>query len=214
MSFTPTDVIAEVRRSVQDTKVPYRYDQAFMLSAVNQCLRRIALIRPDLFNVIETFACTLGTLQTAPADAIRITEVFRVADGAAIAEVNRDTLDLALASWPVGATGPATDWMRHVRNPSAFFVFPPSAADQQLMIEYARAPATLATTDAVPLNDAYFPALVDCVVWWVESQDSESVSNQRAQMFQQSWTSMLNTTVQTKPMTDTESGGQPPNTVI
>jgi len=214
MAFTPQDVITEVRRAVQDSRVPYRYDDAYVLATVNSCLRRIALLRPDLFAEIGTVTCVVGQIQSAPADSIRIMEVLQAVGGDAVAEVNRETLDLALAAWPSGTTGAATDWMRHVRNPNRFFIYPPSAAGQQLLVEYARSPSNLALADPVPIPDAYFPVVVDASVWWLESQDSESVSDARAKMFQDSFTQMLGMTAQTKPVTDTESGGQPANSVI
>jgi hypothetical protein len=185
-----------------------------VLATVNSCLRRIALLRPDLFAEIGTVTCVVGQIQSAPADSIRIMEVLQAVGGDAVAEVNRETLDLALAAWPSGTTGAATDWMRHVRNPNRFFIYPPSAAGQQLLVEYARSPSNLALADPVPIPDAYFPVVVDASVWWLESQDSESVSDARAKMFQDSFTQMLGMTAQTKPVTDTESGGQPANSVI
>jgi len=214
-TFTPQDVIDEVRGAIQDATPTYRYDDATMLRGVNHCLKRIALLRPDLFAHVASFTCALGTIQTMPADSVRIIDVLQNAAGANVNEVNRATLDLAYASWQAGATGPTEDWMRHVRNPNVFFVFPPSPAAQVLTIEYVQAPKSYTINETITLiADAYFPVLVDCVVWWFESFDNESVSNQRAQMFLQSWNQMLNITVQAKPVTDTESGGEDRKTVI
>lgn len=214
-TFTPQDVITEVRGAIQDSKVPYRYDDATILRAVNHSLKRIALSRPDLFAFITTFTTAAGTIQTAPADSIRIIDVLYESSGSNVNEVNQETMDLAMSTWQAGTTGPATDWMRHPRNPNQFLVYPPQAGGETLTIEYSQAPTNYALASPIAiLSDAYFPVVVDCVVWWLESFDSESVANQRAQMFQQSWTQLLGLSQQNKPATDTPSGGQPPQQVV
>ena len=84
-----------------------------------------------------------------------------------------------------------------------------------MTIEYSQAPRLYALAETIDIiSDAYFPVVVDCVVWWLESFDNESVANQRAQMFQQSWTQLLGITQQNKPVTDSPSGGQPPQQVV
>ena len=47
------DVITEVRRIIQDTNIPYRYSDDVLLGFANQALKRIAVLRPDLFASIE-----------------------------------------------------------------------------------------------------------------------------------------------------------------
>jgi len=214
-TFTIQDVVTEVRAAIQDSTPTYRYDDAFIVRVVNHSLKRVALTRPDLFAVISAFSCVSGSVQTCPADSIRIIDVIAGSDGSSVNEISQETLDLAQQTWQGGVTGPVTDWMRHVRNPNQFLVYPPSAAAQQITIEYAQGPSTLAIGATVPvLSDAYFPVLVDCAVWWMESLDNESVAAQRAQMFQQSWTQLLGSTVQNRIATDTPSAGMPPNQVI
>lgn len=215
MAFTPQDVITEVRRAVQDTAIPYRYDDAHMLGVVNQALRRICLLRPDLFSYITTMACVSGTLQTAPSDSVRFMEVIQNAAGHNVNEVNRDAVDLMFNSWQVGTPDTCTNWMRHVRNPNTFFVYPPSPAGQILTIEYARCPATYAITDSITSpQDAYFPCVVDCCVYLLEAVDNEHVNSGRAKQFYDTFMQQLGMTVQTKVVTDTEEGGMPDEEVV
>ena len=51
------DVITEVRRIIQDETTPYRYSDTILLSFANQALKRIAVLRPDLFAYIGTVTC-------------------------------------------------------------------------------------------------------------------------------------------------------------
>ena len=98
--MTPSEVITEVRRLIQDTKTPYRYSDAVLLGFVNQTLKRMVTIRPDLFSVITDIPTSAGTvLQSCPADSTRLIEIFQVKNGDAVTEVNRETLDRTAPSW-------------------------------------------------------------------------------------------------------------------
>lgn len=214
-TFTVQDVVTEVRDAVQDTGGIPRYSDAQITRAVNQVLKRIALLRPDLFSYVTNFTCAAGAMQTLPVDNFRLLDVFQVASGDNVNEVNRETLDLMSSSWQSGTQGPAQDWMRHIRNPSIFFVYPPSPVGQVLSIEYCRAPGTYTLTSVVPLlSDVYFPCVVDGTVWILESVDNEHVNSGRAKMMMDSFMQMLGVTVQTKAITDNETSGQDPAKVI
>ncbi len=215
MAFTPAQVITEVRRAVQDESTPYRYSDAHMLGVFNQAIRRICILRPDLFAYTSTMTCVGGTLQTAPADSVRIMDVIQNGIGHNVNEVNRESVDLMFTTWQTDATDTCTNWMRHVRNPNLFFVYPPSAAGQVLTIEYVRCPATYAIDDSVTEpQDVYFPCIVDCCVFLLESVDNEHVSSGRAKQFQEMFMQLLGMSVQTKVITDTEESGMPKEEVI
>ena len=88
------DVITEVRRILQDINAPQRYSDAVLLGFANQALKRIAVLRPDLFAYIGEIPTTAGqVLQSAPSDSIRIMEIFQVKDGSGVTETNREALD-------------------------------------------------------------------------------------------------------------------------
>lgn len=80
--MTPQDVINDVRDQVQDTSTTSpRYSDTHLLRLVNQVVKRVAILRPDLFSEIDTITCVAGALQTAPADSIRLIEVLTAGDG-------------------------------------------------------------------------------------------------------------------------------------
>lgn len=214
--MTPNEVITEVRRLIQDTKTPYRYSDPVLLGFVNQTLKRMVMLRPDLFAVIGDFSTTTNTvLQNCPADSIRLIEIFQVKDGNAILEVNRDTLDRTAPNWQNEAAGQPVNFMRHVRNPNRFFVYPRPASGVVLVGEYAQTPPTytLSQTVTYPI-DAYFPTVVDGVVFMAESIDNEHVNSGRAKLFQDSFVQGLGVSLQSRTITDTEAGGQDPKQVI
>ncbi len=214
--MTPNEVIAEVRRLIQDTKVTYRYSDAVLLGFVNHTLKRMAMLRPDLFAVIADFPTTANTvLQSCPADSLRLIEIFQVKDGDAVTEVNRETLDRTVPSWQRETAGQPVNFMRHVRNPNRFFVYPRPTAGVELVGEYAQTTPdyTIDQEITYPI-DAYFPAVVDGVVFLAESIDNEHVNTGRAKLFQDAFIQGLGVSLQSRSVTDTESGGMDPKEVM
>ena len=111
------DVITEVRRMLQDENSPQRYSDTVLLGFANQALRRIAVLRPDLFAKVSTMTCTTNeAIQSAPTDSLRIMEVFSVSGGDGCIETNRESLDQAYPQWMNATAGAAVNWMRHTRN--------------------------------------------------------------------------------------------------
>jgi len=210
--MTPAEVITEVRKLIGDSRVTYRNSDAALLGFVNQAVKRVALLRPDLFSTFAEMTCVSNEVnQSAPADSIRLIEVLQVKNGNALIETSREAMDQNYPVWPTISPAAATTWMRNPRDPNKFFVFPKSPTSQVLNIEYAKSPAAnTAATDNIPsLTDSYLPCVVDCVVFLVEAQSDSSVLSKRAEMFYKMFTDALGVTVQTKPVTDTEAGGSP-----
>ena len=107
------------------------------------------------------------------------------------------------------------NFMRHVRNPNRFFVYPAPAAGVVLIGEYAQTPPDYTLDQEITFpTDAYFPATVDGVVFLAESIDNEHVNSGRAKLFQDSFIQGLGVSLQSRTITDTEAGGQDPKQVI
>ena len=88
------DVITEVRRILQDTNSPQRYSDTILIGFANQALKRIAVLRPDLFAIIAEIPTTQGSVvQSTPTDSIRLIEIYSVKNGNGIIETNREALD-------------------------------------------------------------------------------------------------------------------------
>jgi hypothetical protein len=210
------DVITEVRRILQDISSPQRYSDTVLLGFANQALKRIAVLRPDLFAYIgEIPTATGAVIQSAPSDSIRIMEIFQVKDGSGVTETNRDSLDETYPNWMNDPAGPTVNWMRHVRNANRFFIYPKAPSGQILIGEYAQTPPDYTGSQTVALlSNAYFPVVIDATVFIAESVDNEHVNSNRAQLFQQSFTQALGVSAQSRPITDTEESGLAPDQVI
>lgn len=207
--MTPAEIITEVRRLVQDQQVPYRYSDAVLLGYVNQTLKRMAVARPDLFSEIVDIPTTPDTaVQSLPAGAIRLVDIFQVKGGAAIDEVDRETMNRNYPNWMAEPAGSPVNFMRHVKNPDRFFLYPPPQAGTVLVGEYAMSPPDYALGDEIDvIAAAYFPAIVDGAVFMAESIDDEHVASGRAKLFYDSFIGQLSASLQSRKVTDTKGAG-------
>lgn len=214
--MTPSEVITEVRRLISDTRTPNRYSDALLLGFVNQTLKRMVILRPDLFSTIGEIPTTANSvLQSLPADGVRLVEIFQVKGGNAVTEANREMLDQSAPTWVNDPAGHPVNFVRHVRNPYKFFVYPRPTAGVVLIGEYAKTPPTYTINQTIQqLPDAYFSALVDGTVFLVESIDDEHVNSGRAKLYQDSFVQSLGVALQSRAVTDTESGGLDQKQVI
>lgn len=213
--MTPAEVIGEVRNLLNDSREPYRFTDTALLGFVNQTLKRMATVRPDLFLELGDVATTANTtVQSMPTDSIRLVEVFSVKDGSVITEVDRNTLDRSYPNWRAEAAGTPVNFMRHPRNPNAFFLYPRPAAGVVLTAEYAKVPPDYALADTIAApTEVYFSALVDGVVYLAESIDDEHVSSGRAKLFLDSYLQALGVSLNTREITDDDFAGLDPKKV-
>jgi hypothetical protein len=211
-----SSVITEARRLLQDNTVPYRYSDTVLLGFANQALKRMSVLRPDLFAYLTTITTVAGTnIQSIPSDGIRIMEIFQVDGGDAITEASRESLDETYPGWMNITAGPTVNWMRHTRNQTKFFIYPKAPAGQSLIAEYAQVPRDYtADEDVALISDAYFPVVLDGTVYLAETIDNEHVNSNRAQLFQQTFTQALGVSAQARTLTDTEESGLPKEQVI
>jgi hypothetical protein len=207
--MTPAEVITETRRIIQDELTPYRYSDAVLLGYVNQTLKRMAMLRPDLFSdIVEIPTQTGSAVQTLPVGALRLLDVFQVKDGPAINEVDRETMNRNYPNWMTEPAGVPVNFMRHVKNPDRFFLYPRPQAGVILVGEYAATPPDYALGDSIDLlSGAYFPAIVDGTVYLAESIDDEHVASGRAKLFFDSFVQSLSASLDSRKVTDTKSAG-------
>jgi hypothetical protein len=207
MSFTVADIVLEARELLLDLEEPFRYSDAFIVRKVNQVLRRMVIVRPDLFATVATITTTAGSLQACPADSVRLMDVTLNGSNLAPKEINQEVLDLMFPTWNADNAGATNNWMRYPRDPNRFYVYPPSAGGETLTIVYAKSTPTYVINDTVSLQDAYLPVLLDGVCWLMESLDAEHVESGRAKMFQDAYTTALGAGLAARAITDSEDGG-------
>ena len=201
---------------VQDQLVPYRYSDTVLLGYVNQSLQRMAILRPDLFTDIVDITTTAdAAVQSLPAEAIRLVDIFQVKNGNAITEVDRETMNRNYPGWMNEASGTPVNFMRHVKNPDRYFLYPRPAAGVVLVGEYAKSPIDYTINASIDvISDTYFPIVVDGTVYLAESIDDEHVQSGRAKLFYDSFVEQLGAGLQSRKLTDTKSAGMESGEVI
>lgn len=205
--MTPADIIAEVRNIVSDTRVTYRYSDTLLLGFVNQTLKRIVSFRPDIFSYIGTLSTTANNvLQSLPADAVRLVEIFQVTNENAVTEVNRETLDQMYPEWVSESAGTPVNFMRHPRNPTKYFLYPRPASGVTLVGEYIQSPPNYLLNQTISLlTPSFFPIVVDGTVFLTESVDNEHVNNGRAKLFYETFLAGINASLGTRIIPDAEN---------
>jgi hypothetical protein len=209
MSFTVADVVVEVRELVLDETVPFRYSDDFLVRKVNQVLRRMVIVRPDLFTEVETITTVAGSLQACPADSVRLMDVTLNGAKRAPKEVNQSVLDMMFPKWNDGANGPTENWMRFPRDPNRFYVYPPSAGGETITIAFAKSTPTYVMNDIIRLQDAYFPVVVDGASWLVEMIDAEHAESGRAKVFKDAYDGALAAGLAVRKLADEEDAAAP-----
>lgn len=207
MSFTVADIVKEARELLLDELTPYRYSDDYIVRKTNQILKRMLVVRPDLFIKVTTLTTVPGALQSAPTESMRFMDILANSQGRVPKEVDQQAVDVMFPTWRAGQTGPTTSWMRNARDPNRFYVYPASAGGEQLTVAYAQTLPNYTLNDTIELSDAYLPTILDGVCWLMESLDAEHVESGRARMFQESYTTALASGLLSRAVADLPDGG-------
>lgn len=184
--MTPQTIITIARYLLQDTGTnspAMRQDNTELLTYVNEGLKEVATLRPDLFTQVGDMTCVAGQAEQAITfqDAARLLDVLSIHNGAAITPMDRAALDLFKPGWRSDTAGVAEHWAPVEADPLRFFIYPKAPANQVLDVKFVRIPATYALGDTInDLPATFEPALADFVIYRAESKDDEHVISQRA----------------------------------
>ena len=204
--MTPSDVIVEVRKLLQDTQAPYRYSDTDLVGYVNQTLKRMAVLRPTLFTNITSVPLTANlVIQDLPSDAHRLVQVFYIDNYNSVNEVEREVLERAYPQWVSDPAGIPFNFIRHPRNATKFFLYPRPIANLTATVEYVVEPTTYALNDTILyLKDTYLGVVIDGVMFLASSIDDEHVLSNRAKLFMESFTQALGVDLQQQAVLDNE----------
>jgi hypothetical protein len=217
--MTPNDIIADARRIAQDNgllRTSNTYSAAALLSFTNQILRQTAVIRPDLFTLMTDIPTTPNVVeQSMPADSIRLVNIFAVKDGNAVLEVSREAMDQSTPLWRSEAAGVPVNYMRHIRNPNRYFLYPKPSAGVVLTGEYAQSPPIYTAGQTIALlPDSFQPAMVAGVVMLIAGVENPTTNAARFRQFQEAYSQTLGVNLQSRTVTDTKSSGLDSKEVI
>lgn len=208
------DLISRAQTLLQDT-TSVRWPAPELQNYVNDSYREIVNLRPDSNTEVGEFTCVEGARQVLTdtfASALRVIEVIRntaaTSAKGAVRIVNRRMLDDQRRNWYAETpTVNIQHYMFDARLPKEFLVYPPAAAEARLEVIYASVPlahtlteaqlVNAATTEVIRIDDSYFNAMLDYVLYRAYSKDAEYTANaQRAVAHYQAFQSALGVSAQ------------------
>ncbi|WP_151721061.1 phage adaptor protein [Acinetobacter ursingii] len=154
------------------------WSEELLLSALNQALVMLVLIRPDATAKIHTFECVKGTRQNLPVDGVRLLKVVRNIDaageiGRSIKLVNISDLDAVSPNWhsrpPVAVV---KEYMFDERAPKWFYVYPPANQGVKVEIEYSASPPEITDpSQPLPVDIVFMQPLQEFMIYKLLSGD-------------------------------------------
>jgi hypothetical protein len=176
---TAKQLIDRAQVILQDT-TNTRWPRTELLNWLNDAQRQIVLHRPDAHAVNEDFSVTVqNTLQTLPANALRLIDVVRNTTGRSVTHVDRRILDEQSPNWH---TENASDQVEHYiyddRDPRRFYLYPLPTVNVSVQIVYSSAPVSIGTeTDVIGLDDIYANPILDFMLYRAYSKDADYAAN-------------------------------------
>lgn len=194
-----SEIIDRVKEVLQDS-ASVTWTETQLIAWLNDAQRTVVLARPDASSTTTSIALVSGTKQEIPSNGIRLLEVIRnmgvggAVPGRAIMYVDRRTLDENSPDWHADTeTAEAKGYTHDSRDPSVFYVTPPSDGTTEVEAMYSVAPADIsAAGDTISIPDTYGPAMIEWILYRAFSRDStQSPNYQRGASHKQSFMDLL-----------------------
>lgn len=187
---TAQELIDEVRRTIHDEVVTYRWADAELIDYMNAGLRQTVVLVPEANTTesVETITNVIAR-QSLPTGGIKFMKVARnyADDGTtpqgAVRYVEKDVLDSFDPDWEydVSIKADGANFFEHYchdpREKGVYYLYPPqAAASKKVAIMYSANPTAIAVVgDTFSLNDEYINPVVTYMVYRAltkESRDS------------------------------------------
>jgi hypothetical protein len=205
VAFTANDYITEAAELYGDeSKV--RVDNSAWIRHLNAAIRTLILARPDAGAVVASVQLVAGVKQTLPTAALRLLDIIRnmgadgLTAGAIVTPSDRQNINYSNLLWPAG-TGETyiENFSYDYQIPRIFYVTPPVSSTTNVYVEMATSQlptAITATGDDDGIEDIFFEAIVQFMLYKALSVDDENVEFQKAQVHFQNFTTLLGVEVQ------------------
>lgn len=148
------------------------WSETLLISALNQALAILTLVRPDATAKVTTLSCKAGTRQNLPEDGLRLLKVVRnlkedESIGRAIRLVNISDLDSIAPNWHTELPkAVAKEYMFDERSPKWFYVYPPVILGTKIEIEYSAAPEVITDLEQpLPVDMVYMQPLQEFILY-------------------------------------------------
>jgi hypothetical protein len=176
-------IIARARELLGDEAGVQRYSDASLMRHANDALNVIAVVQPQLFSGLKTMACQAGAYQFIPSSWIGLVDVIGVVGGGALLKADRATLDRVDSQWMRRTPGVPTQWAAVAGDERRFLLCPPAAEGTQLEVVASAVDQVYALADALPVPDAYAPAIAYFVASMAFGTEDEDMNDAKSQKY-------------------------------
>lgn len=149
------------------------WNRTVLFNALNEAIGNAAGIRKDIYTRTNSIALTANTVKQAiPADAVVLVNVTRnmgaagAVPGAAITQVDKETMDRVSPSWTTDTAAAAViHYMYNPTEPRTLYVWPmpATAFSVEEVLSYVP-PDLTAESDAIPIDDIWEQAILFYVI--------------------------------------------------
>lgn len=195
MAFTANDYILDAAELYGDNEQVdgdyVRIPTATWIRYLNAAVRTLILVRPDAGAVTEPVQLVAGIKQTLPTAALRLLDISRNmgADGSTAGKIvtpsDRKHINYANLLWPADSGDTYIENFSYDANvPRIFYVTPPVHATTPVYVEMSTSQlptAMTATSSDDGIEDIFFEAIIQFVLYKALSADDESVDTEKAQ---------------------------------
>ena len=171
------DVFTRVRRSLNDTALPYRWDNDALRQYAGTVLRRMAEVAPYSCAVVQEITLSAGSMQALPNWTVRfLGGVSRSVDGKSIRNVSPEVMDNVLPGWrDDDPDDEITDCVYDTNVPGEFHVYPPALAGTKIRIRGAlKAADPVSLSENIPVNAVNEMALIHGLLAMCFSEDTDA----------------------------------------
>lgn len=156
------------------------FTQANLISALNQALSMLTLLRPDATAKHAVVSMQAGVRQQIPSDGVRLIRVISNVRsngqaGAIVRLVDKADLDSSSLSWMRSNGTHVKEYMFDARIPKQFFIYPGVPVGSKVEIEYS-AHVEPVTSDTyyseLPVDAMYVQPLQELMMYKLLSGDS------------------------------------------
>ena len=183
--FSSQDLLTGVRMTQLNDPDATTWPDSTLIVALNEALRMLVLVRPDVSSKFATIIALEGSRQFIPEDGIRLLRVVRNINaddtiGQAVRLVQQEDMDSMSPSWHTTQGYIVKEYMFDARTPKYFYIYPSVTPGQKIEIEYSsHVPLVneMNVANAMPVSEIFSQPLQELMLYKLLSGDATNGSS-------------------------------------
>lgn len=209
-TLTGNDLVARARVTLLDPTPGKTWTDALFLILINSMLRKLALVKNDIYAVTGSVSLVAGVEQALPEGGVLVMKGQRnVTSGKPVAIVSEQLLrEEQRWSQPATQETDVREYCVDPRDPTRFLVNPPNNGTGALRMLYGSTPAIASLATVIPIPDIYETPLHYLLVAEAYQADTERKDLSKTQTYETRAMQLLGVNTETKAV-NTATLGKP-----